>query len=268
MQVSPYIWVAIVVCVILLLGSRKNDVATRKARRRIRSVRTVMSAYRAGDYAAGLRAADELMDGATEEYLAFRGYMLHQLGRLNEAEASFRESLPLRTDPRLRALSLNSLASVLMDQGRYTEAITFYENAGQVWPDRGASLRGIAEVWLSQGREPHEALECARQAVGIDRQATGMPKEVLAHRLGEDLAVLGWALAVNGRDPCEAEAALTEAFQLCGCESVSILAQVHYHAGRAYLAVANKEKSREHFQQAAHVDPNGRFGRLAASTFS
>jgi tetratricopeptide (TPR) repeat protein len=189
---SRYLWLAIAILILLLLRSRKNKAVLRKAKRKLKGIQAVSSAYRAGDYAAGLQATERLKDGttATGEYCMFRGYMLHQLGKFNEAEASFRQALPLRSDPRLRALSLNSLATVLMDQGRFTEAIAFYENASQVWPDRGASLRGIAEVWLRQGREPAEALGCAQQAAAIDRNATGMSKEVLSHRLGEDLAVL------------------------------------------------------------------------------
>ncbi len=266
MNASRYLWLAIAILVLLLLGSRKNKAPLPKAKRRLKGVQ----AYRAGDYAAGLQATERLKDGttATGEYCMFRGYMLHQLGRFNEAEASFRQALPLRSDPRLRALSLNSLATVLMDQERFTEAIAFFENASQVWPDRGASLRGIAEVWLRQGREPAEALGCARQAVAIDRHATGMSKEVLSHRLGQDLAVLAWALAVNSKSSTEVEAALSEAFQLCGNSDVPISAQIHYHAGRAHVSLTNIDKSKEHFRQAAQIDPNGRFGRRAASTFS
>jgi tetratricopeptide (TPR) repeat protein len=268
---SRYLWLAIAILVLLLAGSRRNKAALRKAKRRLKDVQAAMSVYRAGDYAAGLQATERLKDGttATGEYCMFRGYMLHQLGRLSEAEASFRQALPLRSDPRRRALSLNSLATVLMDQERFTEAIAFYENASQVWPDRGASLRGIAEVWLRQGREPAEALGCARQAVAIDRNAIGMSKEVLSHRLGEDLAVLAWALAVHSKSSIEVEGALAEAFQLCGNNNnVSMSAEIHYHAGRAYFSLAKIDKSKEHFRQAAQIDPNGRFGRLVASTFS
>ena len=194
--------------------------------------------------------------------------MLHQLGRLTEAEASLREALPLHNDPRQRALVLNSLASVLMDQERFTEAIAFYENASRVWRDRGASLRGIAEVWLRQGREFSEALEQSRQAVEIDRSATGMSKEALDYRLGEDLAVLAWALAANSAETASVDSALAEGFRLCGVRSKSILAQLHYHAGRAYHALQLSDRSREHFDRAAEIDPQGRFGRMARSTFS
>src|SRR5207245_8153629 len=126
--------------------------------------------------------------------------MLHHLGKLDDAESNLREGLALETDPRQRALVYNVIASVLMDQERFPEAIAALENAGRAWPDRGANHRGIAEVWLRQGRESSQALEHARQAVEIDRRATGMEKQELDSRLGEDLAVLAWAVAANSGD--------------------------------------------------------------------
>ena len=189
--------------------------------------------------------------------------MLHQLGRFDDAEASLREGLPLEENPSQKALVYNTLASVFMDQGRYPEAIAFFENAGRAWPDRGANHRGIAEVWLRQGRELPEALDHAHQAVEIDRQASGMKREALDSRLGEDLAVLAWAVAENSHDLHEVEKLLAEAFLLCGTKSKPILAQTHYHAGRAYQALNLPEKSREHFRQAVQADPQGNFGRLA-----
>src|SRR2546425_2602495 len=83
-------------------------------------------------------------------------------------------------------LFYNVIASVLMDQERFPESIAFFENAGRAWPDRGANHRGIAEVWLRQGREFSEALDHARQAVEIDRHATRMKKEALDSRRSEE----------------------------------------------------------------------------------
>ena len=270
MNTSQYICLAIVLFVAYLIWRSKGTGVVARSLRTGRTIDAIMSAYRAGDYATGLEKTEELKDGSMKsaEYCMFRGLMLHQLGKLSEAEASLREALPLHDEPRQRALVLNSLASVLMDQERFTEAIGFYENAGRVWPDRGSSLRGIAEVWLHQGRESPEALEHARRAVEIDRRATGMGKEALEYRLGEDLAVLAWALAANAADTDEVDSALAEGFRLCGVRTKSILAQVHYHAGRAYLALHISDKSQEHFHRAAEVDPQGRFGRMARSTFS
>jgi len=236
-------------------------------------MKAVMAAYRAGKYALALKEAERLKDGSsnTAEYCFFRGGMLHHLGRLSEAEASLREGLPLETDSRRRALRYNTLASILMDQERFAEAIAFYENAGRVWPDRGSNQSGIAEAWLRQGRELSEALDHARQAVEIDRRATGMKKEALDTRLGEDLAVLAWGVAANSGDVREVESLLTEAFPLCGTRTRPILAQIHYHAGRAYEALKIPEKAQGHFRQAVevapprHLRPDGECGVALAS---
>lgn len=233
-------------------------------------MKAVMTAYRAGDYETAIEKAEKLKDGAkkTPEYCCVRGEMLHHAGRLDEAQASLREALPLHDDPREKALVYDMLASVLMDQARYTEAIAFYDSAGRAWPDRGSNQRGIAEVWLRQGRELKEAADCARQAVEIDRRATGMTKEALDTRLGEDLAVLAWAVAANSGDVGQVDRLVTEAFQLCDRKTKPILSQIHYHAGQAYEALNIPERSQDHFRLAREIDPKGIFARLTSKLAS
>jgi len=241
--------------------------------RTIAAVNAVMAAYREGDYETGLQKTEGLKDGfsKTAEYCFFRGTMLHHLGRLGEAEASLREGLPLEDKPSRRALVYNTLASVLMNQGRFPEAIAFFENAGRAWPDRGSSHRGIAEVWLRQGREFPEALDHARQAVEIDRAASGMKKEALDTRLGEDLATLAWAVAANStvaanaQTISEVESLLVEAFQLCGTKTKPVLAQIHFEAGKAYASLKMPGKSQEQFHKAQEMDPNGIHARLSSA---
>lgn len=237
------------------------------------AVAAVMSAYRAGDYAIALANTEELKDGseATAPYCFLRGSMLRHLGRFSEAEASLRAGLFLEKTPHSRALAFNTLATVLMDEERYAEAIEFYENASREWPDRGASRRGIAEVWLRQGRELPTALKEAQQAVAIDKRVTAPSQEaktLLRHRLGEDLAVLGWALAANAAGIGTVEFVIGESLRLCNDSAKAILAQVHYHAGQAYLALQNVERSREHFRQAAEIDLQGIFGAMSSSTIT
>jgi len=185
-----------------------------------------------------------------------------------EAEASLRDGLPLEEDPRQKALVYNTLASVLMEQRRFPEAIAFYENAGRAWPDRGSNHSGIAEIWLLQGRELTEALARARQAVAIDRNATGIKKEALHTGLGEDLVVLAWAVAANSGDVREVESLLSEAFPLCGTKTTPVLGQIHYHAGKAYEALKMPEKSHEHFRQATELDPHDTWGHLSQASLS
>jgi tetratricopeptide (TPR) repeat protein len=167
MHLNPLLWLAVALLVYFLIWGRKGSGPIARGIRTTTAMNAAVAAYRTGDYATALQKAGGLKDGSskTPEYCFFRGAMLHHLGKLGEAEVSLREGLPLETDPHQRALVYNTLASVLMDQERYTEAIAFFENAGRAWPDRGANHRGIAEVWLRQEREPAEALDHARQAV-------------------------------------------------------------------------------------------------------
>jgi len=235
------------------------------------AMKLTMAAYRAGDYEQGLKTTEGLK-GETRVYCYMKGSMLWHLGRLAESEASLREGLPLEKDSRSISLVCNTLASVLLDQQRYAESIEFYETAGRLWPDRGANLRGVAEVWLRQGKELKLALEKALQAADIDRQACsttiGMNKEVLDERLGEDLAVLAWAVAANSGTAKEVESLLSQAYPLCGNRSKPVTGMLHYHIGRAYLALNVAEKSREHFHLAVDSDPNGPAARLAQAVTS
>ena len=265
---------AVLVRALIWFWAHKGHRQIARGMRTISAINAVMAAYRAGDYETGLQKAEALKDPLnpfkkSAEYCFFRGTMLHHLGRLQEAEASLREGLPLEDEASRRALAYNTLATVLMDQSRYPEAIAFFENAASAWPGRGSSHAGIAEVWLRQGREFPEALQQARQAVEIDRAASGMKKEALDSRLGEDLAILAWAVAANSTltansgAATEVDSLLVESFKLCGTNTKPILAQIHYQAGKAYEALKMPEKAREHFRQAAEVDPKGIYGRLA-----
>jgi hypothetical protein len=58
---------------------------------------------------------------------------------------------------------------------------------------------------------------------------------------------------------------LAKAFPLCGTKTKPILAQIHYHAGKAYETLKMQEKAGDHFRQAMEIDPHGIFGRLAGS---
>jgi tetratricopeptide (TPR) repeat protein len=233
-------------------------------------VGSLMAAYRAGDYALALEKTEKLRRGTTNtpEYCFFRGAILHKLGQFREAEAILREGLALQPTDRTKALSYNTLAEILMDQKRFEESLEYFRQAGRAWAGRGSNLRGIAEVWLRQGHRLSEALESARQAVEIDRRADGPGKEALDSRLGEDLALLAWAVAANSGNPGEVESLLAEAFLLCGTSSKPVLAQLHYHAGKAYRVLQLINESQEHFNQASEIEPQGVFGQLARAEMS
>ena len=267
MSILILTFMAIAIFISLVVWGTKGHRAINRGLRKISAIDAVTAAYSEGDYETALRKSENLRTrlSKTAAYCFFRGSMLYHLGRFDEAEASLREGLLMEENPSQKALVYNTLASVFMEMGRYPEAITFFENAGRAWPDRGANHRGLAEVWLRQGREFPEALEHARQAVEIDRRAAGLKKEAIDSRLGEDLAVLAWAVAVNSGNASEVESLFAEAMALVGTKTKPTFAEVHYHAGRAYEALKITEKSRDHLRQAMEADPKGIWGSLAQS---
>jgi len=252
---------------IVIWGTRGHR-AIGRGLRTISALDEVTASYREGDYETALQQSERLRTrfAKTAAYCFFRGSMLFHLGRLEEAEASLREGLPMEENPAQRALVCNTLGAVLMEQRRFAEAIESYENAGRAWPERGSNHRGIAEVWLRMGCELPKALQQARLAVEIDRKATGMKQEALDSRIGEDLALLAWAVAANAGEAREVECLLGEAFPLCGSKTKPVLAELHYHAGQAYAALNMLEKSQEHLRKASEADPHGIFGKRARTT--
>jgi tetratricopeptide (TPR) repeat protein len=265
MHTTPLLLVAVAIGIYLVVRVFTGNGTLARAIRATRIVNAVTAEYRAGNYEAALRKAERLKDGdrITAEYCFMTGSVLHHMGQFTEAEARLREGLPLEEDDRQKALVYNTLATVLMDQQRYPEAIAFFENAGRSWPERGANHRGIAEVWLRQRRELSESLDHARQAVDIDRGATGLKQEALNSRLGEDFAVLSWALAENSGSRAEVESHISEALRLCDKKTKATQAEVHYHIGRAYGALGAKQEAGEHICRAMELDSNGLWGKMA-----
>lgn len=232
--------------------------------RAVNAIDAIMASYKAGDYEGALQSAQQLKDRANaQEYYYFSGAMLHHMGRLPEAEDFLRKAIPLQKEPRLKALAANTLGLVLLDQGRYEEAIASHEESLHLWPDRGSSYRAIAEALLRDKRESARALQNAHRAVEIDRAASGLEPRVLNCRVGEDLATLAWAVAANSGTAREVEPLLAAAFPLCADQAKAVQAQVHYHAGQAFSLLGKPDEAVKHFRQAAEIDPNGQFGRMA-----
>jgi tetratricopeptide (TPR) repeat protein len=225
----------------------------------------VLAAYRAGDYETALQLSEGLKQRGSEtpEYCFFRGKSLYEIGKLEEAEASLRQSLTLEKDKRRRALSQEALGSVLLEQKRYTDAVACFEGCIADWPDRGCSHRAIAETGLRQGIWMAEALRRAQKAVEIDRAAHALTAEIHNVNLGMALATLAWATAVQSRDAAEVDRLTAAAVQLGDEDTKSVMSQVYCHAGLAYAVLGKRDECARHFEQAAAADPRGNFGRLA-----
>ena len=248
-----------------LFRYRKSMANLRSLGNQRNALQAVMDTHRRGDYETALHAAEGLRvgGGATPAYCYFRGSMLMELGRFEEAEKSLRESIARETDNRKSALGSSTLGQLLLEQQRYDEAMQCFDTCRRLAPQRGSSHRSMAEAWLRQGSHASEALQAAKVAVGLDRVVEAVSQEVHDLNLGEDLATLAWAVAVATHDEPEVTRLVAEAIPLVGTGHTSSVAQVHYHSGRAYAALSDTGKSAQHFEQAAGIDPQGRWGRAA-----
>jgi tetratricopeptide (TPR) repeat protein len=90
------------------------------------------------------------------------GSALQTLGRFAEAESAFRSALEL--DPNL-TLAPIGLASTLIDEGKFAEAINVLEATVREESALVYELRGVALMNLNQD---HEALQSFRRAVELD----------------------------------------------------------------------------------------------------
>ena len=227
----------------------------------------VVEAYRRGDYATALERADVLKEtGEMASYCLYRGSLLMQLGREQEAEGWMRRRLEMISDARLKALSYGDLGHALMMLQRYDDAMDAFTACLKLWPERPSSYRNVAEYWLRRGERSVEALKWAMQAV--ERQRAEQPdsdeaRQVHEVSLAEQLTTLAWAIAVNDGDDSEVNDLVEEAVALAGGQTVDSTAMVHYQAGLAYAALHEAGKSEQHFEEAARVDPQGRWGREA-----
>jgi tetratricopeptide (TPR) repeat protein len=267
----------------------------RTATLRPNAINAIVDAYRKGDYAGALQAAEALKSNPEHAalYFFFSGAMLMHLGRLEEAEPYLRRNLTAASDTKLTAVAYSSLGQLLLEMQRYDEAFECFQTSLGYWPDRGSCHRDIAEAWLRRGDNTSYAVEWALRGVQLERSRDDLPdspegRELCNIDLAEDLATAAWAIAADSRDRSQVDRLVDEALTLLspaslpaarvrhtGKEmtfSVTLLspataptAQVHYHAGRAYLALGDSSKSDRHFEEAARIDPHGLWGRSARS---
>jgi tetratricopeptide (TPR) repeat protein len=228
---------------------------------------SVMEAYRTGDYITALEMAEGLRaDGdLTSEYCFYRGSLLVQLGREDEAEKWLRRRLALGSDGKRQALTCSVLGHLMLTQQRYDEAMESFLLSLELWPERASSHRNIAETYLRWGGRPGQALAWARKAVEMERtlQPESDEAEMVHHlNLGEQLATMAWAAAVAGHGRTEVAGLIVEALVLADDQAASA-GMVHCQAGHAYAVLGDRAMSEHHFLEAARIDPHGRWGREA-----
>ena len=240
----------------------------RRAKKLEYAIKIVCEAYSRGQYQKGLTLAESLKrrKSKTAAYWFFRGTLLYQLGDLSEAESCLRSGIALESEPRKKALGREALGKVQMEQKRYEEALRSFEASIQDSPNRGSGHRATAEAWLRQGIRDADALNFALLAVENARTAQNVTQPLEEYQLAESLTTMAWAVAVHSGEASEVERLIGEAFSQCGEDQKPVLGHLHYLAGAAYSVLGTtdaRDQSAYHFQEAAAIDPQGNFGRLA-----
>ena len=187
-------------------------------------------------------------------------------GRVDEAESHYR-SVPPRTDPYHDATA--ALGRLRAGQGRYAEAITYYQKAVAIGPDPHM-LAALGDLYIKLGRED-EAKPLFGRVVAIaggkneylralslfysdhDRD---LPEALaLARKDFEDRKdvygydTLAWALLKNNQ-PEEASQVMAKAFEV-GAKD----ANLDYHAALIQLKLGNKALAKEHLTRALARNP-------------
>jgi tetratricopeptide (TPR) repeat protein len=218
------------------------------------------SKMQAGDYDGALRTVRWVSLGVPNPLLLHREALtLSFADRPAEAERCYRKALGMVQShsayqwERLYA----SLGFALIDLARYDEAEQSFHRAIEMGDLTGNSQNGLAELRLVQGVETEKALDYASQAIehAKRRPDKRVPEAYHAHR--------AWALALVGRNDA-ARYALSEALRVPkrgSFASVFGIAEEHWLAGMALLAMQQPEEAREHFQIGHDADPRGKYGR-------
>lgn len=234
-------------------------------RRTIKAIRTgkgvgqsqdaMMKAYMEGDYQTACRHAFDPF---------FRGTMMLEMGQLWPAQLMLERVVASTTAANLSAIANSVLGQVLVEDKQYDRAMECFRTAQILWQERGFPERRMAELWLRRGGNSAEALRLARRALEKERAFDGVSKESKDQNLCETAATLAWAVAVEAHDAAEVDRLLADAVSLSGANPVSTTAQMHLHFGYAYAALGDMDRSIQHLEEAARIDPNGRAGRAAA----
>jgi predicted O-linked N-acetylglucosamine transferase (SPINDLY family) len=162
------------------------------------------------------------------------GNALRELGRLEEAVASYRQALLLRPD---YALAYNNLGIALSEQGRAEEAVASYRGALRLKPDNAEAHNNLGVALKNQGSFD-EAVACFQRALRIK------PYYPEAHDN------LGNALKEQGKLE-DAVASHQQALRL-----KPDLAEAHSNLGNAFQKQGRLDEAVASYQQALRLKPN------------
>ncbi len=212
-----------------------------------------------GDHRGSMRVLDRfgsLLGRSMRE--DFRAVLLVYAGEPKQAESLIRSVIENRKQTALKDDLNKNLGQALIDQKRYSEAGTIFEQVVKGSPQRMGGYDGLAEVRILEGR-PREALELIEQAIRCEEARSWVVRKLEAYEQGHLWANRAWADAALGWRG-KAEEALERALQAAGKNKLE-LAGVHYRAGMLWNILDRPVKAREHFRAALDLDPDGRYGK-------
>jgi tetratricopeptide (TPR) repeat protein len=259
--------IALILAALFAWGAVKFSRFRKKA---LAALDAVMQPHRRGDYEAQLESAEVFRaDGEiTAQYCFFRGSALAQLGRLDEAETWLRRNVAMHTafhEKQHLAIGLTSLGEVLLQAGRYDEAQETFDESIDANPNRSAGYRYLAELCLLREADPADAVRWAQRAVQTEQAGKLLTEDIRNLNLGECLATLAWATAAGTHDAAEVVRLADAALKSVGSTNVESAAQVRCHLGRAFAELGDLEASARHYEEAARIDLQGHWGRVARS---
>lgn len=258
--------IVVVVIFVFFFGKALRSISRQK-----RILKTQLEAYRRGDYRGQMKAVEGYRRKGPElaHYFFYRGSALAQLGQFDEAEDALRRSLAIKTDPRLTSICRSELGSLFLEAGKWDQAQECFRESIAETPDRSSPHRGIAELFLRRGMRPGDALTEAQTALALDRPQARSKGELAKlnynTNLAESLALVAWAVAANEGAEAQVDKLVNEAVAVCDPNTKPVLAEIHYFSAMAWTALAKPAEAAIHFRQAADLDPEGTYGRLAVS---
>jgi tetratricopeptide (TPR) repeat protein len=229
--------------------------------------RFVNSAMRRGDWEGALRWNRRFSvlrpEGANA--LRTRGLILLLAGRYGEAEGVLRRAVTASKSGFGQAIALEFLADVLMEQGRYDEAMRGFEAALHAYAGYRRPYRGMAEALLRQRRDPMRALELVESILADGGKTPG--RLTNGKVLDDYWSLKAWALAELGRGG-EVPAAAENAIRATNLKSATETALTYHRLGMAMQVLGNESAANDYLKRARDADPTGRRGKLAKAALN
>lgn len=200
------------------------------------------------------------------QFMMIHAYILQELGRYQDAETVYREAITEAQNgsPAIVATLLLGLGQVVEEQGRWDEAMRYYEVATKINPESSTPYMRIVQQYLRRDGNPQRAFELSSLMMryfnkpwfrGNDWRynwafTQGIHGQVLARIGDEDGAQLFVSYIEDhlSREKYALYSAYLELF-----------------IGSIYKVLGNDDQALQKFQKSHEIYPNGRIGEWSYS---